>query len=177
MLRALKGRNLKLGRALADNIRLARLPGYTAILAIFVSTIPVLNSVHAKLTHAPTEVEQRTGLRWPIFFGSNNTWNGSTVTLSVQYEVEVAYQSSHAEGYTLSTSHPGTVVVEGTDARGLLFGIGRLLRVMHLNLTQNYYTPRSASATVVSDLVITSRFCAPLRRYLLVIKARINQFK
>lgn len=113
-----------------------------------------------------TEVTRRTGLRWPIMFGSNNTWNGSTVTLSVQDEVEVAYQSAHAEGYTLSTSRPGAVVVEGTDARGLLFGIGRLLRIMHLNLTQNYYTPRSASATVVSDLAITSRYCVPLCRYL-----------
>ena len=105
------------------------------------------------------EVTRRTGLRWPVMVGTNNTWNGSIVTLSVRNEVEVAYQSAQAEGYSLSTTHKPScaVTVEGTDARGLLFGIGRLLRMMHLNLTQNYYTPRSTSATIVSGLQIQSR--------------------
>lgn len=90
-------------------------------------------------------------------FGVGNTWNGSTVTLAVKNEVEVAYHSAHSEGYTLTSDPSSAVHVEGTDARGLLFGIGKMLRVMHLNLTQNYYTPRTASATIMSGLQISSR--------------------
>lgn len=91
-------------------------------------------------------------------FGGNSTWNGSTVTLTVINEVEVAYQSAQSEGYTLTSNSSTAVLVEGTDARGLLFGIGKLLRMMQLNLTQNYYTARTASATIASGVQISSRY-------------------
>ena len=64
------------------------------------------------------EAAKRTQIRWEIGAGS-----GAVITISRGH--------GPAEGYTLRVSG-GQVSVIGNDARGVLFGIGRLLREMHM---------------------------------------------
>jgi hypothetical protein len=67
------------------------------------------------------EVEKRTGIRWPTT---------STSTEGVWIEV-LSQPSQPAEGYHIETRN-AWVRVMGNDARGVLFGIGRLLRELRM---------------------------------------------
>jgi len=61
------------------------------------------------------EVERRSGIRWQVGRAGDAP------------RVEIRLGSGPAEGYTIHTSAAG-VTITGNDARGVLFGIGRLLR-------------------------------------------------
>ncbi|HVN03077.1 MAG TPA: hypothetical protein VMT86_01600, partial [Bryobacteraceae bacterium] len=61
------------------------------------------------------EVERRSGIRWDVGRAGDGPM------------VEIRLGSGPAEGYSIQTSAAG-VTVSGNDARGVLFGIGRLLR-------------------------------------------------
>ena len=65
------------------------------------------------------EVEKRTLIRFPL--GAQG--EGPAITISRVRGL--------AEGYSLKTSD-GRVSLAVNDARGMLFGIGRLLREMHM---------------------------------------------
>ncbi len=65
------------------------------------------------------EVEKRSGIRWETAAGRS----GATVT--------VERGAGPAEGYRIRTAG-GFVIVSGNDARGVLFGIGRLLRELRV---------------------------------------------
>ncbi len=64
------------------------------------------------------EVEKRSGIRWEL---------GSAATVTV----ELQRGSGPAEGYAIH-SGPHSVTVSGNDARGILFGVGRLLRELRI---------------------------------------------
>ncbi|MEZ5399345.1 MAG: glycoside hydrolase family 20 zincin-like fold domain-containing protein [Bryobacteraceae bacterium] len=64
------------------------------------------------------EVEKRSQIRWPVAAQA-----GSGASISI------AHRSGPAEGYSLRIDG-ASVRVEGNDARGVLFGVGRLLRVL-----------------------------------------------
>jgi hypothetical protein len=65
------------------------------------------------------EVEKRTQIRWPL-----NAGGSPAITLE--------RGSGPAEGYRIRVANGG-VTVSGSDARGVLFGVGRLLRSLHMN--------------------------------------------
>ena len=66
------------------------------------------------------EVEKRTGIRWPVAPSASGQ----------RIEVTVA-RAGPAEGYHIEVA-ADSVRVTGNDARGVLFGIGRLLREMRM---------------------------------------------
>jgi hypothetical protein len=68
------------------------------------------------------EIEKRSGIRWETAADAS----GATVTIERGTGV--------AEGYGIRSTG-GSVVISGNDARGILFGIGRLLR--ELRITRN----------------------------------------
>ncbi|HXA04337.1 MAG TPA: glycoside hydrolase family 20 zincin-like fold domain-containing protein, partial [Bryobacteraceae bacterium] len=83
---------------------------------------PNLNVTERKaVTMLVDEVEKRTGIRWPMT---------SPAPEGVRIEV-LAQSSQPAEGYGVETSN-AWVRITGNDARGVLFGIGRLLRELRM---------------------------------------------
>src|SRR6185369_5478291 len=64
------------------------------------------------------EVEKRTQIRWPAGV------SGSPV-------IALERGQGPAEGFTIRASASG-VTISGNDARGVLFGVGRLLRVLDM---------------------------------------------
>ncbi|HNQ72780.1 MAG TPA: hypothetical protein PKN95_04150 [Verrucomicrobiota bacterium] len=100
---------------------------------------------HKAITMLVEEVEKRTLIRWPVL----NSWPASNVTTIVvgNRPALEAFLGSHAaglnvvapssapEGYQLvlsRTADQSTVLVIGNDARGVLFGVGRLLRELRM---------------------------------------------
>jgi hypothetical protein len=67
------------------------------------------------------EVEKRTGIRWPI---------SDSKTTGIRIEVR-SQHSGPPEGYRIGVSQ-NFVQVAGNDARGVLFGVGRLLRELRM---------------------------------------------
>ena len=102
------------------------------------SSAPLLLETYAGVL--ATQVFAKSGLRWPITRGTANTTVSARTTISITTasDKEVDYGSPRAEGYTIQTKG-STVNIAGTDSRGALYGIGRLLRSMNLSLTENYY--------------------------------------
>ena len=67
------------------------------------------------------EVEKRTGIRWPVAPSANGV------------RIEVAEHAARpAEGYRIEV-RGNSVQVTGNDARGVLFGVGRLLRELRMD--------------------------------------------
>jgi len=66
------------------------------------------------------EVEKRTGIRWPVTHASN----------AVRIEM-ISRPAAPPEGYHIEVKDHFVRVV-GNDARGVLFGAGRLLRELHM---------------------------------------------
>jgi hypothetical protein len=66
------------------------------------------------------EVEKRTGIRWPV----TNSAEGTRVEV-------LERPAAPAEGYHIEV-RDNSVAVAGNDARGVLFGIGRLLRQLRM---------------------------------------------
>jgi hypothetical protein len=87
------------------------------------------------------EVEKRTLIRFPL----GDQGEGPAITIS--------RTAGLAEGYSLKSS-VGRVSLAVNDARGMLFGVGRLLREMHM---------RRGRITIPGDLNITTAPRYPLR--------------
>ncbi|MEZ5396931.1 MAG: glycoside hydrolase family 20 zincin-like fold domain-containing protein [Bryobacterales bacterium] len=71
-------------------------------------------------TQLSDEIRQHTGLRWPISSASV-----ATDIASVRLRIDPAVPGP--EGYRIRTTGR-RVEIAGTDKRGVLFGVGRLLR-------------------------------------------------
>ncbi|HCN83206.1 MAG TPA: hypothetical protein DIT07_06220 [Sphingobacteriaceae bacterium] len=85
------------------------------------------------------EVEKRSWVRWPIVkllpkSGSKGILLGQRKSLIKSFpalaEKLKATGTEKAEGYRIVTLESGLVVVAGNDARGVLFGAGKLLQMM-----------------------------------------------
>ena len=82
------------------------------------------------------EVEKRSYLRWTVSeqapaAGRPAIFLGNRAALSAAYPATLSAlppASAGAEGYAIGTAGDGRIVVAGNDARGVLFGAGRLLR-------------------------------------------------
>jgi hypothetical protein len=71
------------------------------------------------------EIEKRTQIQLPVSASAS----GGRLPIRL---VRAAGSGRPADGYTLRTS-PTEIVIEGNDARGLLFGAGHLLRLLHMS--------------------------------------------
>jgi hypothetical protein len=80
---------------------------------------PALSGPEAKaITLLVEEVDKRSGIRWEQASAAPAT-------------IEIARTIGPAEGYSIRTS-AHAVTIAGNDARGILFGIGRLLRELRI---------------------------------------------
>ena len=100
------------------------------------------------------EVEKRTLIRFPVGAGAA----GPVITIS--------RGSGPADGYSLKTS-ARQVAIAGNDARGMLFGIGRLLREMHM---------RRGHIAIAADLNITTAPKYALRGHQLGYRPKTNSY-
>lgn len=99
------------------------------------------------------EVFKRVFVRWPIVHADSANFSGVTITLATNSSTEVDRSSPGAEGYELSVG-AGGVRVTGADQRGLLYGVGRLIRQMNLTMSENYFHARETTLTVPAPLTI-----------------------
>jgi hypothetical protein len=80
---------------------------------------PSLTSREKKaVTMLVEEVEKRSQIRWPV-----------VTTPDAGPSIHISKGSGPAEGYTIEASGPA-IRVTGNDERGVLFGIGHLLRTL-----------------------------------------------
>jgi len=81
---------------------------------------PGLSAPEAKaVTLLIEEVEKRSGIRWEV------------APTAAPPTIEIARTTGPREGYSIHTA-AHTVTIAGNDARGVLFGIGRLLRELRI---------------------------------------------
>jgi glycosyl hydrolase family 20 len=99
------------------------------------------------------EVEKRTQIRWAA-----NQAGSPLITLE--------RGAGPAEGYRIRTRNGG-VTISGNDARGVLFGAGRLLRLMHM---------AKDSITVADDLQIATAPKYALRGHQLGYRPKTNSY-
>ena len=108
------------------------------------------------------EVEKRTQLRWPVA----SSWPAKGAVVAVGTRASLANAAGElnaqpaapgAEGYRIRVSEHGgapAALVVGNDARGVLFGVGKLLRSLRME---------KGSARLPADLKITTAPKYPIR--------------
>lgn len=106
---------------LLAGLLLARLPAHALDLShASVAVPPQLSGPESKaIALLFDEVEKRSGIRWEA-----GAHEGAAI-------VEIRHGAGPAEGYSIQTT-ARTVTLTGNDARGVLFGIGRLLRELRI---------------------------------------------
>jgi hypothetical protein len=104
------------------------------------------------------EVEKRSGLRWEI----SKEKNGDKKTVILLHEKA----APGAEGFTIRANEQG-VRVEGNDERGVMFGIGRLLREMRMSRWK---------VTIDDGFSITSAPKYPLRGHQLGYRPKTHSY-
>ncbi|WP_435011619.1 glycoside hydrolase family 20 zincin-like fold domain-containing protein [Tundrisphaera lichenicola] len=123
------------------------------------------------------EAERRTGIRW----ARQSAWpkTGAVIVATSKLddpgeapaEVRAKAASLKPEGFVLSvdTSRPGqpTVWIVGADARGVLFGVGKLLRLMEMT---------GGSATIGSGTSLATSPRYPIRGHQLGYRNRANSW-
>ncbi|HEY2934197.1 MAG TPA: hypothetical protein VGK99_20850 [Acidobacteriota bacterium] len=126
------------------------------------------------------EVEKRTGVRWK----RATTWPaGATPVVAINRpsafrelaakypkEFVLAKASSPKEGYTLRTGRFKTgpaALVLGNDPRGMLFGVGRLLRTLSMN---------RGKITIPNNLQLTTSPYHPMRGHQLGYRPKTNSY-
>jgi hypothetical protein len=109
------------------------------------------------------EVFKRVFVRWPIATnGAERPAHSVPIHLATASPLEVDRSARAPEGYELTVGADG-VVVRGTDQRGLLYGVGRLIRTMNLTMTENYFHARVTTLEVASPLSVASAPDRPMR--------------
>ena len=126
------------------------------------------------------EVEKRTHVRWSqtaewsssaapvILVGNRPALEGAARPYAK--DLEALRSVSGAEGYELSVKHlpySPVVFVIGNDARGVLFGVGRLLRELHM---------QRGSVSVDDGLGVASAPKYPLRGHQLGYRPKCNSY-
>lgn len=90
------------------------------------------------------EVRKRTMIRWAVTNAVPTSQDIPTIVVGPQAKIRpllqatavkpAAADANRAEGYQISTvGSPPLVVVAGNDERGVMFGVGRLLRELRMN--------------------------------------------
>jgi hypothetical protein len=99
------------------------------------------------------EVEKRSQIRWPA-----NASGSPVITLE--------RGQGPAEGYSIRTSGNG-VTISGNDTRGVVFGVGRLLRALDM---------RRGAVALADDFRITTAPKYPLRGHQLGYRPKTNSY-
>src|SRR5207245_941802 len=99
------------------------------------------------------EVEKRTQIRWPA-----NAAGSPVITLQ--------RGQGPAEGYSIRAT-ANSITVAGNDARGVLFGVGRLLRALEMG---------PGAVTLAGDFKITTAPKYPLRGHQLGYRPKTNSY-
>ena len=132
------------------------------------------------ITMLVEEVEKRTRIRWE----STTAWPSTSVPVIAvgpasalqafagEYADELSTDgdASAAEGYRIRVKNDGdapAVLVVGSDARGVLFGVGHLLRTLHM---------RQGSLTLPIDLNVTTAPHYRLRGHQLGYRDKTNSY-
>ena len=95
--------------------------------AVVTISIPLNGPEQKAAAMLVEEVEKRTGIRWPVYPKPSEGVSSEGIRVEI-----VSRQGSPAEGYGVEVSG-NTVRVTGNDARGVLFGAGRLLRELRMD--------------------------------------------
>ncbi len=113
---------------LAIPLLIAALAAPAAALDLTHATIiapPALTGPETKaITLLIEEVDKRSGIRWRIGSAADGSQRAAGI--------EIRRGSGPAEGYIIQSTAHG-VTLSGNDARGILFGIGRLLRELRIS--------------------------------------------
>ncbi|MCA9781509.1 MAG: hypothetical protein KC800_32550, partial [Candidatus Eremiobacteraeota bacterium] len=109
------------------------------------------------------QVRQRSRCRWSL------EGEGPEVLLQVKPE------STAPEGFTIKADS-GSLKITGATERGVLFGVGRLLREMTMDWEQSYATPLRTSAFCPADLHIESEPDYPIRWHQIAYRPKTNSY-
>jgi hypothetical protein len=128
------------------------------------------------------EVEKRTGLRWSVVMGASegrgtDQAGGTDIVLvrlgdtalltAVQRRALGALPAAGDEGYSIVSLAGGEILIAGKDARGLLYGIGRLLRKLQM---------RTGSTLLPYRLDMTSTPASQIRGHQLAYRSKTNAY-
>ena len=154
--------------AAADGIDLTN-----ATIVVRGNSAPVAEQTAA--TVLAEEVEKRTGIRWPV--STNWPKGGPAIAVTSGADetlhgkaVPKRLRTTKPDGYGIATdtSEPGTVVwIVGSDPRGALYGVGRVLR----NLDWD-----DGSAHLFKALNLVTAPAYPIRGHQLGYRARANSY-
>jgi hypothetical protein len=117
------------------------------------ATVPEKKAVNLLIE----EVQARTQIRWPM--GNTQTGNGPEILVE-------KHTGGPAEGYHIRVEGQ-RVIISGNDSRGILFGIGGLLRAMHM---------RKGSVMLDADFAVTTAPRYPLRGHQLGYRPKVNTY-
>ncbi|TVY11167.1 glycoside hydrolase family 20 zincin-like fold domain-containing protein [Paenibacillus cremeus] len=112
------------------------------------------------------EIEKRTGIRLPVL---DTPPADTRPVIAVHYLTEQGQNAPGPEGFRISTESRErfTITVEGADDRGVLYGVGKLLRLM-------YMTESHLQAPSSISLCETPHF--PLRGHQLGYRPKTNAY-
>jgi hypothetical protein len=106
------------------------------------------------------EVEKRTGLRWDR--ATEPPASGASIELSL-----AADGAPGPEGFTINAAADGKVSIAGADARGILFGVGYLLRQLDW---------AKGKAALTEPIAVSTKPEYPIRGHQLGYRARANSW-
>jgi hypothetical protein len=129
--------------------------------AVVTTSIPLQGPEQKAVAMLVEEVEKRTGIHWPV----HQTTSGGTGSEGTRVEV-LLRKASPSEGYRVEVR--GNVVrVSGNDARGVMFGVGRLLRELRMD---------RGAVSIPDSWSETSAPRYPLRGHQLGYRPKTNSF-
>jgi hypothetical protein len=123
-----------------------------------------------------SEVEKRSGIK--LLVAKKLPKSGSSIVISLEKDIAklpetyrnalAALPATKAEGLKiLVIKNTNTVLVVGNDARGILFGVGRLLRKMLI---------KPGSITLPADLALSTSPTYPVRGHQLGYRPKTNAY-
>ncbi len=111
------------------------------------------------------EIEKRSGLRWQVQGGSRSV-SQTAINLSTRSSERVGEHLA-PEGYAIH-AEANQISIIGADERGLLFGVGKLLRTLHIG--------RQSVALDAREANITDSPKYPLRGHQLGYRPKTNAY-
>jgi hypothetical protein len=126
---------------------------------------PASKAAERSASVVTSEVERRTGLKWPIITDLRDAKGRPVIEVAIKTE---ALKPNAPEGFSIETSVPSrSVVVAGHDARGVLYGAFRLIRELRLG---------PGRAGILSGFRVTTAPKTKLRGHQLGYRAKTNSY-
>ncbi len=122
------------------------------------------------------EIQKRTGIRLPLTEKSTSK-NKLVIAIGVEEQLDKFSETYRTtlnklpktgkDGYKIAFSDDHSIVIAGHDERGVLYGVGRLLRIMKM---------RTGQVLVPGDLNISSTPAYPIRGHQLGYRPKTNAY-